>query len=202
MVRYADDFVIGFQRREDAQRMHADLKERLGKFNLELSEEKTRLIEFGRFAEERRSKWGLGKPETFNFLGFVHICGTTRNGKFCVVRKTMAKKVAAKLKGLSTELRRRINHRIADVGRWLQAVLLGHYQYYGVPRNYRSMHAFRGRVIERWRQVLRRRSDKKGRITWERMDKLSNKWLPTPGIAHPCPNERLHVNTQGRSPVL
>jgi len=201
VVRYADDFVIGFQHRDDAQRMHADLKERLNKFNLELSEEKTRLIEFGRFAGERCSERGMGKPETFNFLGFVHICGTTRNGKFCVVRKTMAKKVAAKLKSLSTELRRRINHRIADVGRWLQAMLRGHYQYYGVPRNYRSMHAFRERVIERWRQVLRRRSDKKGRITWERMNKLATQWLPTPRIVHPYPNERLHVTTQGRSPV-
>ena len=201
VVRYADDFIIGFQHKDDAERLHTDLKERLGKFNLELSEEKTRLIEFGRFAEERRSKRGLGKPETFNFLGFVHICGQTRNGKFCVVRKTMTKKVAAKLKSLSAELRKRINHSINAVGRWLHAVLLGHYQYYGVPRNYKSMNAFREQVVKRWRQMLRRRSDKKGRITWERMDRIATKWLPTPRIVHPYPNERLRVTTQGRSPV-
>jgi group II intron reverse transcriptase/maturase len=201
VVRYADDFVIGLQHKDDADRLHADLKERLNKFKLELSEEKTRLIAFGRFAASTRAKQGLGKPETFNFLGFVHICGTTRNGKFCVVRKTMAKKVAAKLKSLSGELRKRINHRVTAVGQWLRAVLLGHYQYYGVPRNYRSLNAFRRRVLERWRKALRRRSDKKGRITWERMYKLADRWLPAPRIAHPYPNQRLRVNTQGRSPV-
>lgn len=201
VVRYADDFVIGFQHRDDAERLHTELRERLGKFNLELSGEKTRLIEFGRFAVERRGGRGLGKPETFNFLGFVHICGTTRDGGFCVLRKTMAKKVAAKLKSLSGELRRRINHSVADVGLWLRAVLRGHYQYYGVPRNYRNLNAFRWELIRRWRAALRRRSDKKQRITWERMHRLADRWLPKPRITHPYPNERLHVNTQGRSPV-
>ena len=201
MVRYADDFVIGFQYREDAQRMQAELRERLKKFNLELSEEKTRLIEFGRFAAANRAQRGQAKPETFNFLGFVHICGQTGQGKFCVLRKTMSKKVAAKLKALSAELRKRINHRIADVGQWLRSVLRGHYQYYGVPRNYKSLHAFRRRVIECWRIVLRRRSDKKGTITWKRMEYLADRWLPTPKIMHPYPSERLTVKTRGKSPV-
>ena len=201
VVRYADDFIIGFQYKDDAKRMHAELKERLEKFNLELSEEKTRLIEFGRFAEPNRNERGEGKPETFNFLGFVHICGTRRDGKFCVVRKTMAKKMAAKLKELSAELRRRINHRIRDVGQWLGSVLTGHYAYYGVPRNIKSLNAFRQEVIQRWRRVLRRRSDKKGRITWKRMLQLADQWLPAPRIVHPYPNQRLRVITQGRSPV-
>jgi len=201
MVRYADDFILGFQYEEDAKRLHADLRERLKKFNLELSEEKTRLIEFGRFAASNRAERGEGKPETFNFLGFVHICGKTRAGEFCVLRKTIAKRVAAKLKDISVELRRRINHRTADVGRWLRSVLSGHYQYYGVPRNYKSMNSFRQSVIERWRRVLRRRSDKKNRITWERMKQLADQWLPKPKIAHPYPSIRLNVRIQGRSPV-
>ena len=201
VVRYADDFIIGFQYKDDAERLHGELRERLKKFNLELSEEKTRLIEFGRFAGSNRAERGEGKPQTFNFLGFVHICGRTRQGKFCVLRKTMAKKVAAKLRSLSAELRQRINQRIVDVGQWLKTVLTGHYQYYGVPRNYKSLRAFRRRVIERWRQALRRRSDKKGRITWERMHQLADRWLPTPRIVHPYPSERFRVRTQGKSPV-
>jgi hypothetical protein len=201
VVRYADDFILGFQYEDDAKAMHLELRERLKKFNLELSEEKTRLIEFGRFAETNRAERGAGKPETFNFLGFVHICGRTREGKFCVLRKTMTKKVRAKLKALSEELRKRINHRIAEVGQWLRTVLLGHYRYYGVPRNYRSLHAFRRDVIERWRKVLRRRSDKKNKVTWNRMQQLADRWLPVPRIVHPYPNERFSVRTQGKSPV-
>ncbi len=201
VVRYADDFILGFQYEEDAKAMHVELRERLKKFNLELSEEKTRLIEFGRFAEPNRAERGEGKPETFNFLGFVHICGRTREGKFCVLRKTLAKRVNAKLKALSEELRRRINHRTAEVGQWLRSVLTGHYRYYAVPRNYRSLHAFRRAVIERWRKALRRRSDKKHKVTWDRIEQLAARWLPTPRIVHPYPNERFHVRTQGKSPV-
>ena len=201
VVRYADDFILGFQYQEDAKAMHAELRERLKKFNLELSEEKTRLIEFGRFAETNRAERGEGKPETFNFLGFVHICGRTREGKFCVLRKTVAKRVRAKLKLLSEQLRRRINHRTAEVGQWLKTVLIGHYRYYGVPRNYRSLHAFRRDVKERWRDVLRRRSDKKNKVTWDRIEQLADRWLPTPRIVHPYPNERFRVRTQGKSPV-
>ena len=201
VVRYADDFILGFQYKDDAKRMHTDLKERLETFNLELSEEKTRLLEFGRFAASSRDERGEGKPETFNFLGFVHICSTRRDEHFCVLRKTMAKKMAAKLKDLKAELRRRINQPLSVVGQWLGTVLAGHYAYYGVPRNYTSLNAFRRRVIALWRQALRRRSDKKGRITWARMRQFADRWLPVPRIVHPYPDQRLRVTTQGRSPV-
>ena len=201
IVRYADDFIVGFQYKDDAERFRSALGDRLKKFNLELSEAKTRLIEFGRFAAQNRAERGEGKPETFNFLGFTHICGTTRQGKFCVLRKTMAKKVRAKLKALGNELRKRIHRRVAEVGRWLHTVLQGHYRYYGVPRNYPSLSAFRRRIIEMWRRALRRRSDKKHRITWARMYQLADQWLPTPKITHPYPHERLCVITQGKSPV-
>jgi group II intron reverse transcriptase/maturase len=201
IVRYADDFIIGFQHKEDALRLHEELRARLKESNLELSEEKTRLIEFGRFAASNRNERGESNPETFNFLGFVHICGRTGNGRFCVLRKTMAKKVAAKLKALSEELRKRINHRLSAVGQWLKSVLLGHYQYYAVPRNYSSLKGFRNQLIVRWRQTLRRRSQKNGKITWERMSQLANQWLPLPRIVHPYPSERLRVTTQGKSPV-
>lgn len=201
IVRYADDFIVGFHYKDDAERFTQALGTRLDKFNLKLSAEKTRLIEFGRFANERRASRGMGKPETFNFLGFTHICGTTRQGKFCVLRKTMAKKVRAKLQALKGELRKRLHGRIADTGRWLAAVLTGHYQYYGVPRNYPSLKAFRRELIDLWRRTLRRRSDKKNKVTWKRMHQIADQWLPTPRITHPYPAQRLNVKTQGRSPV-
>ena len=184
LVRYADDFVVGFQYKDDAERFHGDLRERLKQFNLELSEEKTRLIEFGRFAYTNRTDRGEGKPETFNFLGFTHICGKTRQGKFCVLRITMAKKVRAKLAELTLELRRRLHRPIAETGQWLRAVLTGHYRYYAVPRNIDALNAFRYHVIHLWRNALRRRSDKKKRVTWERMQRLARRWLPTPRILH------------------
>lgn len=193
IIRYADDFVIGFQHKDDAERLRAELRERLMKFNLELSEEKTRRIEFGRFAKPNRHGRGNGKPETFNFLGFTHICGKTRQGKFCVERKTMAKKVRAKLAALTLELRKRIHRPIAETGQWLKAVLTGHYPYYAVPRNYRSLNAFRFYVVHLWRKALRRRSDKKKRVTWTRVTRLAEAWLPTPRILHPYPNQRLRV---------
>lgn len=195
VVRYADDFIVGFQYQDDAKRFHAQLRERMKQFNLELSEEKTRLIEFGRFANSNRNDRGDGKPETFNFLGFTHICGTTRHGKFCVERRTMAKKVRAKLAALTVELRRRIHHAIATTGQWLQAVLAGHYRYYGVPRNIRALSAFRYHLILLWRKILRRRSDKKKRVTWARIERIAQRWLPTPKIVHPYPNQRLCVTT-------
>ena len=195
LVRYADDFVVGFQYKEDAQRFQGDLCERLKKFNLTMSEEKTRLIEFGRFADSNRNDRGDGKPETFNFLGFTHICGQTRQGKFCVLRKTMAKKVRAKLAALTLELRKRLHRPIAETGQWLRAVLTGHYRYYAVPRNIRALNAFRYHVIHLWRNALRRRSDKKKRVTWERVQRLAQRWLPTPRILHPYPNQRRCVTT-------
>jgi group II intron reverse transcriptase/maturase len=201
IVRYADDFVVGFQHHEEAKRFYEALQARLEQFHLNVSAEKTRLIAFGRFAEERRAERGEGKPETFDFLGFTHICGKTRQGRFCVLRKTMKKKMKAKLKAVKEELRKRMHRSMAEVGRWLDAVLTGHYQYYGVPRNYRSLDGFRRAILRHWRQTLKRRSDTKHRITWERMKQLANRWLPKPRIVHPYPNERLNVITRGRSPV-
>lgn len=201
IVRYADDFVVGFQHKQDAERFLEALRERMGQFHLELHSEKTRLIEFGRFAAVNRKERGEGKPETFDFLGFTHICGRTQNHKFCVLRKTKAKKVRAKLAELKKELRRRLHRSVGETGRWLQSVLLGHYRYYGVPRNHRAMHAFRLHVEKMWMRTLRRRSQRKKRITRERMRQLSQRWLPTPTITHPYPDQRLRVTTQGRSPV-
>jgi RNA-directed DNA polymerase len=200
-VRYADDFIVGFQYKDDAERFHAAPRDRMAKFNLELSAEKTRLIEFGRFADQSRKTRGEGKPETFNFLGFTHICGRTRHGRFCVMRRTMAKKVRAKLKALRVELRKRLHRPVAETGRWLRAVLTGHFRYYGVPRNIRALDTFRYHIIRMWYWALRRRSDKKHLVTWDRMERTAQRWLPHPRIVHPYPNRRLCVTTQGRSPV-
>ena len=200
-VRYADDFILGFQHRDDAERFLAALRDRMKKFNLALSDEKTRLIEFGRFAASTRKARGEGKPETFDFLGFTHICGRTQRGRFCVLRTTMAKKVRAKLKAIRVELRKRLHRPTAETGQWLHAVLAGHFQYYGVPRNIHALEAFRHHVLEMWRWTLRRRSDKKHLVTWDRMARLARRWLPRPRIVHLYPHQRLRVTTQGRSPV-
>jgi len=200
VVRYADDFIVGFQRKDDALRLMEELKERLRKFNLALHPEKTRLLEFGRFAAENRKKRGQGKPETFNFLGFTHICGRTRRGKFMVLRQTMRKKTRAKLASLKVDLRRRMHDAIDEVGAWLGSVLRGHYRYYAVPRNMPALKAFRQRIVLMWKQVLSRRSQK-GRISWKRMNRYAARWLPNPRILHPYPDQRLRVTTQGRSPV-
>ena len=194
IVRYADDFVVGFQYKDDAEQFHSELRGRLKKFNLSLNEEKTRLIEFGRFADMNRRGRGDGKAETFDFLGFTHICGKTRRGKFCVVRQTMAKKKRAKLAALAKELRRRMHHPIRETGPWLRSVLLGHYQYYGVPRNSRALSAFRHHLLMLWRRMLRRRSQKNHRITWSYMERLARKWLPAPRIIHPYPHTRLRTS--------
>lgn len=195
IVRYADDFILGFQYKSDAEEFLGALRDRLSRFNLVLSDEKTRLIAFGRFAASDCDKRGGGKPGTFNFLGFTHICGKTRQGKFCVRRKTMAKKVRAKLAALGVEMRKRMHRPVAETGQWLKTVLAGHYRYYGVPRNIRALSAFRYHIIWMWRRVLRRRSDKKKRVTWSRMGRLALRWLPAPRIVHPYPNQRLCVTT-------
>jgi len=157
-VRFADDIVMGFQYRDDAERFRQELKERLARFNLELHPEKTRLLEFGRFAAENRKKRGEGKPETFDFLGFTHICGKKRSGKFAVLRKTMRKRMSAKLKEVKADLKERMHDPVPTVGKWLASVLRGHFQYFGVPRNSYSMGAFRLAVIRLWHHVLNRRS--------------------------------------------
>jgi RNA-directed DNA polymerase len=200
LVRFADDFAAGFERRDDAERFLADLRERFATFGLELAVEKTRLIQFGRFAARDRKARGLGKPETFRFLGFTHICATTRNGRFKLKRITDSKRMRAKAKAVSDELRRRRHLPISDQGRWLASVVRGHYAYYAVPDNIEALRAFREQIIWRWLRALRRRSQR-SRMTWERMRRLERRWLPPARILHPWPQQRLDARTQGRSPV-
>ena len=200
LARFADDYVAGFEHREDAERFLADLRERFARFGLELAPEKTRLIEFGRFAARDRKRRGDSKPETFEFLGFTHICGKDRHGRFKLKRVTSKKKMRAKLHAVKAELRRRMHHPIPEQGRWLARVLAGHYNYYAVPDNSEALRAFRFRVIWHWRQALRLRSQK-SRITWERVRRLAQRWLPQPRILHPWPSVRFDARTQGRSPV-
>jgi group II intron reverse transcriptase/maturase len=192
VVRYADDFVVGFQKREEAEAFRAELEERLQKFGLALHPDKTRLIEFGRFATEDRNEHGKGKPKTFDFLGFTHYCGATRKGRFTLKRRTQAKKTQAKLKEVYVQLRRRINEPIPRVGKWLAAVVRGHDNYYGVPHNFAALESFRWRLLWLWQKVLSRRSDK-GYVTWERMLRIRRRWIPPPRIRQPYPNQRLRV---------
>jgi RNA-directed DNA polymerase len=195
VVRWADDFVLGFEHRSDAERFHQELAERFAKFKLKLHPEKTRLIEFGYYAANNRKERGQGKPETFNFLGFTHICGKKRsNGMFTVYRRTMSKRKRAKLKEIKTELRKRIHQRVTEVGKWLRSVVEGHNRYYGVPSNLPSLYSFRFHVVRHWYRTLRRRSQKT-RLTWERMYRLVNRWLPPPTLHHPYPLRRLGVIT-------
>lgn len=200
VVRYADDFVVGFQHESDAKRFLEELRERFRQFNLELHAEKTRILEFGRFARERRERRGDGKPMTFNFLGFTHVCDKTRRGKFTVLRRTMARRARAKLSALKQELRRRLHHPVGEVGHWLASVLRGHFRYYGVPRNSRMLSRFRDAVRRLWHRALNRRSQK-AYLTESRMTQLAARWLPVPRICHPYPSERLAVIIQGKSPV-
>ena len=200
LVRFADDFLAGFQHREDAERFLADLRERFAGFGLELHPDKTRLIEFGRYAAERRKARGDRKPETFEFLGFTHICAKDRHGRFKLKRVTSKEKMRSKLKAVKTEMRRRMHLPIPEQGRWLARVLEGHYNYYAVPDNSEAMRAFRRRVVRHWRAALKRRSQK-GWTTWERIDRLAARWLPQPRILHPWPDKRFDAKTRGRSPV-
>src|SRR5271167_266961 len=195
IVRFADDIVIGFQGKADAERFRAELSERMQKFSLELHPEKTRLLEFGPFAAENRKRRGEGKPETFNFLGFTHICGKKRSdGRFTVLRQTIRKRLQAKLNEVKTELRRRMHDPIPVVGKWLRSVVSGHIRYYGVPRNGPALHAFLWQVGRHWHRVLSRRSQK-GRVLWARMKRLIARWLPPARIVHPYPSQRLIVHT-------
>lgn len=200
VVRYADDFIVGFQHKADAVRFQRDLRERLRKFNLELHPEKTRLLEFGRFAAENRQRRGQRKPETFDFLGFTHMCSRNRRGTFTVRRKTKRKKMLAKIAAVKQELKRRMHQNIRETGAWLKSVLQGHYNYYAVPRNNEAVKTFRYRILRMWRRVLGRRSQN-GKVRWKRMDLYIKRWLPYPRVIHPYPAQRLRVTTQGRSPV-
>jgi len=189
-IRYADDFVMGFEQRADAERFQRELRERLGKFGLELNQDKTRLIEFGRFANSNRKKRGEGKPETFDFLGFTHICGKNPvTGYFEVRRKTVAKRLAGKLREIKQQLRRRMHDRVADTGEWLGSVVRGYFQYHAIPGNRGRLHSFRSGVIRHWRHALQRRSQK-AKPRWRKVAALVRRYIPTVRAVHPFPSVR------------
>ena len=195
IIRYADDWITGFQYQNEATRFLQELQERLAKFGLEMHNEKTRLLEFGRFASANRAKRGDGKPETFDFLGFTHICATTRkNNRFTVRRKTIAKRLRAKIKAVRKEIKRRMHAPVPAQGKWLRAVITGHLNYYAVPGNRKSVDTFRTEVMRSWFRALRRRSQKGRNLTWERMKRLVRTWLPTAKTKQPYPSQRLRVS--------
>jgi len=189
VVRYADDLVLGFQYRKDAERFLQEFRERLAKFGLELHADKTRLIEFGRFAARDRKQRGEGKPETFTFLGFSHFCGQLTTGAFIVWRITAKKRMVAKLKAIKAELQRRKHHRTTEVGAWLRKVVLGYYQYHAVPGNSTQLRIFQRRVGWLWRTVLVRRSQR-AQMRWARLYPLLTRWIPQPHVLHPYPDAR------------
>jgi group II intron reverse transcriptase/maturase len=193
IVRYADDIALGFQYRADAMRFLEDFKERLAKFGLELHPEKTRLIEFGRYAARDRQRRGAGKPETFTFLGFTHYCGRRhKTDTFTVWRITAKKRMVAKLKAIKVELRRRMHDRPSEVGTWLRKVVNGYYQYHAVPGNIRQLSTFRQRINRLWYQVLTRRSQR-ARKRWETLTPLFERWIPRPTVLHPYPQARFYA---------
>jgi len=183
VVRYADDDIVGFQYRRDAERFLADLRERFQRFGLALHPDKTRILEFGRFAREDRSRRGQRRPETFNFLGFTHICGQNREGKFVVIRRTMRTRLQAKLKEVHQELKRRMHDPVPEQGAYLRSVVGGHIRYYGVPMNGPSLSAFRNEVGRLWRLVLKRRGQRH-RLTWDRVERLVARWLPPARVSY------------------
>jgi RNA-directed DNA polymerase len=200
LTRFADDYIAGFQHREDAERFLADLRDRLAGFGLELHPGKTRLIEFGRFAARDRKARGAGKPEPFEFLGFTHICANTSTGWFVLRRLTSKQRMRTKLSEVKTELRRRQHLPVPDQGRWLASVIRGHCNYYAVPGNSEAITAFRDQATRHWYWALRRRSQRH-RLNWERMYRIAQRWLPRAHVTHPSPLARFDASTQGRSPV-
>jgi RNA-directed DNA polymerase len=192
IVRYADDIIVGFQHETDVRRFLDAMRDRLKEFSLSLHPEKTRLIEFGRNAAANRKRLVLGKPETFNFLGFTFMCGNTRQGKFQIKRKTRRDRMRAKLEEIKRELRRRMHQPIPVQGKWLAQVVMGYFRYHAVPTNGRALTAFRLQVTILWRRALRRRSQK-DRTAWNRITKLADAWLPKPRILHPWPDKRFAV---------
>ena len=189
VVRYADDVVLGFQHKGEAERFLREFVERLAKFGLELHPDKTRLIEFGRYAQANRQARGEGKPESFAFLGFTHRCGTSSKGRFTIWRQTVGQRLEAKLQQVKQTLRARMHEPVAQVGEWLGRVLRGFYQYHAVPGNQRSLNKFRERLSRYWRHTLNRRSQT-GRVGRERINRLFNRWLPRPCVLHPYPAAR------------
>ena len=192
IVRYADDIVVGFEHETDARRFWDAMQMRLGEFALSLNPAKTRLIEFGRHAADRRARKGLGKPETFNFLGFKLICGRSRSGQFLIKRKTRRDRMRTKLREIKEELMRRRHEPIPEQGKWLAHVVHGYFMYHAVPTNWTSLNVFRCYVQRLWLRALRRRSQK-AKFAWERMEKLADDWLPKPHILHPWPQLRFAV---------
>jgi hypothetical protein len=191
-VRYADDIVAGFEHEADARRFLRELRERLEEFALSLHSEKTRLIEFGRYAAERRAQRGLGKPETFNFLGFTHVCGRNRRGGFALLRLTCRERMRAKLRSIKEELRWRMHQSGAQQGEYLRQVVRGFLAYHAVPLNWLRLYAFRDHVIHLWRRTLRRRSQKDF-TSWRRARRLAARWIPRVRIHHPWPEQRFRV---------
>jgi RNA-directed DNA polymerase len=201
MVRFADDFVLGFQHRNEAESFLKQLRERMAEYGLELHSEKTRLIEFGRYAAERRKRDGAGKPETFNFLGFTHICSTIhKSGKFTVMRKTVGKRLTVKLRDVAAKLRKRMNDPIEQTGNWLNQVVRGYYNYHAIPGNLKRLYMFRQEAARLWLSMLRRRSQR-SRWTWERFETLIDRYLPEPRIIHPHPLDRFYAKYPDKSRV-
>ena len=200
IVRWADDFVVGFQHANEAERFTAALRERFQRFSLELHPEKTRLIRFGRFANRDCRSLGRSKAETFNFLGLTHSCSRNRNGTFQIRRTTMKKRLTAKLHEVKAELRKRMHHSVPDQGAWLRSVVQGYFMYHAVPGNWRALGAFRTQCTRLWYRSLGRRSHK-SRVNWDRMTNIANTWLPKPRILHPWPEERCAAIFRGKSRV-
>jgi len=195
IVRYADDFVMGFQYRREAERFLGEMKERFDQYGLEIYREKTRLIEFGRFAEANRAERGEGKPETFDFLGFTHICSRTQKGnRFTIRRKTIAKRLRTKLKEVREAIIRRRHEPVPALGKWLRSVIQGHLNYFAVPGNRKAVDRFRTEINRAWLFALRRRSQKSRNLTWDRIKRLIKTWIPTVKTRHPYPDQRLCVN--------
>jgi len=194
VIRYADDIVMGFQCRDDAQKFREHMGDRMARFNLELNREKTRLIRFGRFAATNRIQYGEGKPETFTFLGFTHICGRQRsNGKYMTIRETEGKRLRTKLSKVKEELKARRQHTVPEQGKWLRSVVQGYFNYHAVPGNCTALNRFRYQVCQTWYRSLRRRSHKARKLNWTKMTRLVDHWLPQPKILHLYPEQRLIV---------
>ena len=198
IVRYADDFIVGFEHRSDAESFVRELRQRLRQFSLELHPEKTRLIEFGRFAARNRERVGRGAPETFAFLGFMHICRVHRSGKFWVQRQTLQKRMSAKLHEIKVELMRRRHQPLPEQGQWVEQVVRGYFAYHGVPGNEKRLRTFRDQVTRLWLRALQRRGQR-GQTTWKRMDRLQRRWLPTVRWYHPWPEERFDARIRGKN---
>jgi hypothetical protein len=200
VVRYVDDFVVGFQHESDAHRFRHDLEQRMQRFHLELHPDKTRLFRFGMFAAARQRERGLGKPSTFDFLGLTHICGRSQQGRFVLLRHSSKKRMRAKLRAVREELLRRRHLPVPVQGAWLASVVRGYLAYHAVPTNAHGLASFRYQVVRAWHRALNRRGQR-DKTNWERMHRLDERWIPKTRILHPWPEDRFDVRTRGRSRV-